>query len=136
LTTRQKHLLGLCVAYLYEFIECAESNPSSDTIELYDFARTELFDACDKSKSNLLKTAQLVQSKLSLAIAGKETVANVLLLAVASMMVLRDEDVFKFHKKFKANRLVNSLYNKLEGELIGTDEFKNSMRVVIKIAEM
>lgn len=134
MNNKHKELLCLSCSYLDMFL--SDNKGDSNIKELFEFIRKEVyFTVANKDMQKAIQYTKQVCDKIEDILNGTEMQGNVLTLAIASAMVIRDDAVYKMSKGMQLNRLVNSIYGDLEKANQGTQEFNNSMKLVCSLVD-
>ena len=130
---KQIELLCLGVSYLDMYMK---ENKDKECKELYDIMRVEVWRACNKNQARAIKNTELVCNKIDIILGSEEMTGNVLAIAIASLMVLKDENVFNMRvKRYAIHRRIDNIYKKLEDSQLGTEGFRNSMKLICLLSD-
>lgn len=125
----QKELFSLALSFLDQFTSESETK-HPEVEELYAFVKKT---KNIKTQSGAIDSLDSVYKRLNTIVEGKEVDANVLLLAVSSVLYLAEWGYWKGSNEMKAFRLGNNVYNSLERELAGKPEFKVTNRIMARL---
>lgn len=114
---KEIHKQFLCLATSYLDMYVNENKLDKEVLELYEFVRKETFIKHNKKQEEIINNTHLISLKIEYALKGEEIEGNVLVLGLASLMVLIEDNVYKLSKGMKLKRLVNDIFDKVERNL-------------------